>query len=375
MATNDNNLSWQSAFWAIVPIALTTMMLPSGKVLGFPSKYNFALRASPIVCAASAVDSVVRLIIYTRQTKSLGRGMERWVAIRFEDRKEPGEGTFDAMRQNRFFLLLSFAIGFTQALKLFAVRGIPWTQFACAAYVASFVVDAAIILTTSERSTDHSVAGQIQIRTNVDGMEISRLYKGLVLWCSIIPVHGCFFFDMIVYETFASRSIRAFLQISYGLLMMACGLPQEIAHRRDWRLSSTASTDIVVLVARGALVGSGIGWALSQVIFYKVEYVKQCSATGCQVSINAHDVMLVDLWDLATSLPWLLVIFLFFPITAAIIGFGRQTLMAEEHNSKLFDVLFGRYYVLLHLLLALCCYWSLYNPTTTYKPTWTESLG
>lgn len=182
---NTNILSWQSAFWAIVPIALNTMSLPSGKTLGFSSTYSFALKSSPIICAASALDSMARLIVYTWNTGSLPAALERWVSVRFGDTAESEDGSFESLRRNKYFTLCLSALGtLPQAVKIFAARGIPWTQVCCATYLASFCVDGIITLLARRRSPRVASGGDA-----CTGAFLYRAYTWITLSISALYIY------------------------------------------------------------------------------------------------------------------------------------------------------------------------------------------
>ncbi|KAK4550200.1 hypothetical protein LTR36_003167 [Oleoguttula mirabilis] len=120
-------MSWQSVCWAIIPIALNSMTQPSGRILGYPTSYNFALRCSPIVCAVSGLDSIVRVVAYTVMEGSVSKGVKRHTTVRFDDRQNDDDGSFNSLRENTMFRTLLFVLGAVpQLVKIYATRGIPW---------------------------------------------------------------------------------------------------------------------------------------------------------------------------------------------------------------------------------------------------------
>ena len=152
----DNTPSWPSAFWSVLGIALNTMLQPSGNILGFDSKYDFALRCSPVVCGGSAVDSIVRLVLYSLETGSFRTGLDRWVALRFEGNE--ADSSFLSMRKNNTYILIAFVVGaYCLIIKILATRGIPGTQTACTLYPASFCVDEIIIMIAPKNSDESQV--------------------------------------------------------------------------------------------------------------------------------------------------------------------------------------------------------------------------
>jgi hypothetical protein len=56
---SSNQVSWQSAYWAIIACLVTIMMQISGKVCGAPLRYSVALRSSIVLCA---IDTLLILV-------------------------------------------------------------------------------------------------------------------------------------------------------------------------------------------------------------------------------------------------------------------------------------------------------------------------
>ncbi|KAE9367014.1 hypothetical protein N431DRAFT_82228 [Stipitochalara longipes BDJ] len=63
-------VSWQTIFWTLLPLAISSMTQPGGRVCGLPSFYRTYLRCSPILCAADAfsvISQVAVLYLYQKQ--------------------------------------------------------------------------------------------------------------------------------------------------------------------------------------------------------------------------------------------------------------------------------------------------------------------
>lgn len=133
-------LSWQSCFWAILPIALNTMCQPSGRIVGFSVQDSFALRASPLVCAISTIDTISRILYTFIKGKSFPTSCRMLLKARRDE--QANHGSFEDLRRNKIFRLTLFLLGaLPQAIKVYACRGIPWIQGLCTMYLAPFVVD------------------------------------------------------------------------------------------------------------------------------------------------------------------------------------------------------------------------------------------
>ena len=157
------------------------MTQPSGRILGLPSSYNFAIRSSPFVCAVSTIYSLSCFLFYCFRLRSFKKARRRFTAERFSDRANNGEvdplatifglklsldgtlplesveafaaahsrgwlnsagASFASLRNNVIFRIGLFLVGaLPQIIKLYAADGIPWTQAICTAFLSSFLVD------------------------------------------------------------------------------------------------------------------------------------------------------------------------------------------------------------------------------------------
>lgn len=78
-------VSWYSAFWALIPLALNSMTQPCGRALGLPAKYGFALRSNPLLCASDALTVLTSTLYWSIQLRSLMGGARKVARCRFED--------------------------------------------------------------------------------------------------------------------------------------------------------------------------------------------------------------------------------------------------------------------------------------------------
>ncbi|MCJ1473588.1 hypothetical protein MMC13_002239 [Lambiella insularis] len=141
-------LSPPSAFWALLPIALTTATQPAGMVCSFPSAHSFALRSSPLICLLDALDVAVRFLLYALQARSLKHGAERVCRRRFADiADQREEGSLASLRKNMVLRWCLFGLGaLPQAVELWAARGLMWTNVWSGMFVGEFVVAEAVVL-------------------------------------------------------------------------------------------------------------------------------------------------------------------------------------------------------------------------------------
>lgn len=141
---NGEELTWPSAFWALVSMAVCAATEPSGSILGTPPEWGTALKCSPVVCLMNAAE--ILLSIRARRSES------GWWRLTVRPpkysqrywRKTPPPDSIGAARleNNTTFRLLSFAVGpLLQGIKLFACSGILFTQLLTTCYLASFLCD------------------------------------------------------------------------------------------------------------------------------------------------------------------------------------------------------------------------------------------
>ena len=62
----SNTASWSSAFWALVPVALHSMVQPAGKCFRHHERDQcYALHTSPIICASDAIYFLACVVYYS----------------------------------------------------------------------------------------------------------------------------------------------------------------------------------------------------------------------------------------------------------------------------------------------------------------------
>ncbi|KAJ5433260.1 uncharacterized protein N7458_012416 [Penicillium daleae] len=138
--SSPDEVKWQVAFWAVIPLALGTMTQPVGRVFNMPPKYRFWLRSSPILCVGDILYFLIRVMTaYFRVPERSWRHLKEELAYRYRDEdwsKAPKEVEKAAL--GRWILILLGSIP-CQTIKLMAMRGIPLTQTLAMMYFLSLV--------------------------------------------------------------------------------------------------------------------------------------------------------------------------------------------------------------------------------------------
>lgn len=167
-ASTCHQVSWQHAFLLLVPVALNSMIQPSGKVLGFSQRYAFALRSAPLLGAFDALVVAVSAI-YWRLELGTTRAAARKVArLRFQDSDVLQEvGFFQRLLRNRIFRLCLFFLGaLLQLIRLYRLHDVFWTKVWATMYLTSFATIELVglllgqdLTLTAETTTKESTPG------------------------------------------------------------------------------------------------------------------------------------------------------------------------------------------------------------------------
>ncbi|KAH8592558.1 hypothetical protein B0O99DRAFT_743471 [Bisporella sp. PMI_857] len=136
-----SQVSWQTAFWTLIPLATNVMTQPSGRVLSLPTRYRTYLRSSPILCALDVLCFLVRIAITPRL---LGISLQEALTVTLRERylrtEDISEGIQNLEKQTLlrwfFFLVGTVAPG----IKLASMQGIPWTKAWGMMFLGSFLV-------------------------------------------------------------------------------------------------------------------------------------------------------------------------------------------------------------------------------------------
>jgi len=132
-------VSWQSAFWALVAIAANTCLQESGNICEIDAKFGLLIKSSPIFCAVDAVIACGQIIYYL--TKVPPREAIRTVAS-CRQQHSAGAATESTPLPRVVGRCLLLVLALLQALKLYALRGIPWTQAFGTMYLISYGTNA-----------------------------------------------------------------------------------------------------------------------------------------------------------------------------------------------------------------------------------------
>jgi hypothetical protein len=149
---STRTVHWQSAFWALAAIAANSCLQESGNICEIRAKFGLFVKSSPVFCAVDAVVVWGQIIYYL--TRFSPRVALRIVARSREQHSTgaPEESTSLPRIVGRCLLLL---LALLQALKLYALRGIPWTQAFGTMYLLSYATNALLNVFGKPQTSEH----------------------------------------------------------------------------------------------------------------------------------------------------------------------------------------------------------------------------
>ena len=150
-----DEVRWQVAWWALVPLALGAMSQPCGHVLGHRKlNYRFYIRASPIICVVDMLHFLGHVVWGSRlKPTELVPSFKRQIQKRFSG----DDGKYDLERAESSTLIrlaLTIVGGIPcQTIKLVAMEGIPWTKAWALMFFVSIVLGEVLILAARRTTT------------------------------------------------------------------------------------------------------------------------------------------------------------------------------------------------------------------------------
>ncbi len=151
----SSQVSWETAFWTLVPLAVNVMAQPCGRILGRETRYWTYLRCLPIMCAADCLSIMIPLGIYgSGFLAKRGVRIPFWERLKLvihhrfhdENEDEDAEG-IRAMGRMTWLRWLFFIFGtLTPAIKLLAFQGTPWTKAWGVMFLVSFMLVEVLVI-------------------------------------------------------------------------------------------------------------------------------------------------------------------------------------------------------------------------------------
>jgi len=149
LPTSPSQVPWQNAFWALAAIAVNTCLQDCGRVCELPKEFALLLRTSPVYCLLDSLVVIFQLYYY-----SVMQGPRRAVQIISSCRDQHPIHLAEINDRPVQYIMrgLLAVMAILQAIKLFAMKGILWTQLFGACYLLSYVVNGIINIFGKEPS-------------------------------------------------------------------------------------------------------------------------------------------------------------------------------------------------------------------------------
>ncbi|KAL8706894.1 MAG: hypothetical protein Q9225_007898 [Loekoesia sp. 1 TL-2023] len=169
----DNEASWPTMVWALLPIAFNSMTQPAGSIArGVTAEQSFYLRVSPILCAVDALavlSQFTHLAIKFRNPRFALSCVSR---AKFQNSSDAGStrNQLQTLQENDVFRVILFMFGvLPQILKLYACKGIPGSQALASLYIAYWLVlELLVIIPTRHGFLDSSEARSSEEQTYIN---------------------------------------------------------------------------------------------------------------------------------------------------------------------------------------------------------------
>ena len=150
MESIEKEVSWPSAFCALIALALNSVAQPAGRLWpGLNQAECAILRVSPLVCLVDAVH--VRFVFVSRafQSRSWRKAQCYITRRRFKEASAANSPTsvIHGLQENRPFRMPLFGFGaLPQSMKLMSYGGIFLPKIAASCYIGSFIIFEALVV-------------------------------------------------------------------------------------------------------------------------------------------------------------------------------------------------------------------------------------
>lgn len=400
-----STVSWQTAFWSLLAIALNTCLQDCGSVCAINRDFALLVRSSPIVCLVDTLIIFLQFICYT--VRNGPRRAIRIVAI------SRNQHTSRLPRQNitpTQYLVggILFAMAVIQSIKLFALSGIPWAQFFGACYLSSYLFNALLNALGKPKSELDSI--EISLRANTCFSEAAikqsaRLAAAgqIVVWTAslkgILPEDefdflgvscaGLLYFVgscLVAVPLLSAICITAtsFLFVDLGVVFVPAAITLGLCFvhlRSGWPSVIELTMSVMGVTDETAAIGIGaffaLAWLMLHICVYPF-YVSGAVLERLVDGLSPKALLVIEEWGpygpglvlviLAAFLSYVVARIFLFGVLAEKLHLRHLSIASNMGSACLFLFTANIYFTLLY-------YTVLYDPEGTYKPSWTENLG
>jgi hypothetical protein len=406
----DNLVSWQSAFFAIVTVALSVLLQNAGAVLCNDQDLlrRICLRSSPVLCLLDTTFCVAKFMWILVLGCSPGAAVRHAWHDRFGNPESRAGSGIDLLWR---FSMIAFVLGqMLQSVKIFACENIPLTQFLTAVYFIAFVVPEVFRALAGEAPEAEyaSTPAVTQVKVRFELLQARGFLWGMVLqaciwnWVFSAALPSNWFIEdewhlqgpnTKTASTYTMHLAITFLEMWFALFCFAVcvfldlAIPAEFGKRFDvgvmeFYRSSAGKHNTSVEVTE--VVGERAGGSMKETIIAKTHVLFVVLLVTLYTWLLNH-----DFWHLDQNLRYvplarfltamillpclftaLYVLYLIL-LSGKILPYSRTILGLQGSFGE-----FGLTMCLIANFTTYMVYYScLYDPAGTYKPAWTDNFG
>jgi hypothetical protein len=384
-------VKWQVAFFALIPLILTAMTQPVGRVLGKAESNRFWMRSSPSLCIADMILFLAQLL--DRFIRKPGGWRTLWdhlkisVADRYrvdreEDQGETGSSSIEASTMPtrgdnaaliRWLVLLLGGV-IMQTIKLTAMQGIPLTKTLALLYFIAIAFGEVVALSAAMATTYEVVDATSRPSWLTTAEEIVSPLVEEVDLCLVIMVPGSLWARMNVYLLSRGMVFVSFLPVilatcvCWFLFRLWRGDVNSLfsPRRRQDRLSLQYHLFWIVTAGVCALRG------LSEFLASDVDDAK--IGQGLLGLLRSFLIM-ISILQLAIFAVWMVQLAIVCGVSISVRGIAR-TRLGHRLGFPKSPACQGSMTTFFVKLLALIVYYAfLFDGAGTVNPTWTSVFG
>jgi hypothetical protein len=346
-------VSWQSAFWGLVPIAINSMSQPTGKVCDAPRAISPWMRVSPIICFLDMLSIICRLVYYSISKRSVQAASTIIMTQRYAYDHDDAESALADFRYDAPLRWASFLLSIAQIAKLFAAQGLIWTKLWASMYLASFlVVELFVSLSRLWLPATWPPTRWPAGPEDVPNPMGARSLPYISIAASTI--FALFFAIQAVASVFEHYGRHFNALDCTGMVLLICGGPAFIPSSL---YSYTVRRDPAGVPRAGILLFAVV--AVPSVYLF---------------AFLQHDNSPLTIKTTNILVPVMIVVWAIICLAWASSTFARADTGAPGSLRNLERAL-SRYFFCFNVVVAVMYYAFSYDPQGTYKPAWTEKLG
>ncbi|KAG7007398.1 hypothetical protein G7Y79_00010g028990 [Physcia stellaris] len=420
MGAESHIVSWQSAFWGTALIALNSITQDIGGAAGISPELRAGLASSPWFCAFDSLDVVILVLSTAYRSRSIVHSLRHVAKRRMPETKNNGKRGLATVFALRVLLPLTAVL---QYVKVMGFQGLPWSQAYATMFMINFLLNELLgwMVSVSYSGLDGASsqeAGQTflsavaQDRNKLDTLCYSLMGIAQIshwFWITHVALTGP------MGDSWANKALGVVSAVPffalYGLtassLKIICyvlilgnlfvnSMPFIIIGLLIWFLPTlpfrfwgdrlpSASSPIFVLgltvLRLAAICSTWVIWIYHLGFFHGYQMVVSIISVLVRTEEEVSSDLYRDRFNMAFKPVVALILLYFFVLSCcALIASAAKTSDTDssdepeaENGSN--DSLMASTFLLMSFIIDVVYYRWTYDPSMTYRPQWTESLG